>query len=168
MFSARLNLCLYVCVKVQYVSISRSAVWNLQFNSHKHQIQREHNDSLWMNTNTSVSIWSPIELHSTMSAYRWLPFWWMSVSDWEALICVSRNNPCTSVLVSSFQQSLLVVCCMSQIFPDCDLRLWDLLPLEFISVLISFSPHHCDGCEQLKILSLPCWRVGPLNKNRII
>lgn len=34
---------------------------------------------------------------------------------------------------------------MSQIFPDCDLRLWDLLPLEFISILITFSPHHCDG-----------------------
>lgn len=121
----------FVCVKVQYVSISRGSK---QFETCSLTLlntkcRENNNDSLWMNANTSVSIWSLIELHPTMSAYWWLPFWWMSVNDWEALICVGRNKPCTSVIVSSLQPSLLVVCYMSQIFLDCDLRLWYLFPL---------------------------------------
>lgn len=48
-----------------------------------------------------------------------------------------QNNP--SVRVSLFQLCLLVVCCfMTQIFPESDIRLWDLLLLKFISILIFF------------------------------
>lgn len=133
-----------------------------QFNSDKQEIQREESAPLWMNTNPSVSLCSAVQLHPALSAYRWLPFW----CDGEALICVSRSNPCSSVLVSSFLSSLLVVCCMSQIFP----WLWSETP-GVIAIIVYFHSHLAfssslwwDGGGQMETLSWTLMKRSPLDK----
>lgn len=54
---ACLNLCLYICVKVQHVNVSRGRkqleTCSLTLINTK---SREHNDSLWMSTNTFSSV----------------------------------------------------------------------------------------------------------------